>query len=93
MPSRLLVAEGRIGSLVFYLTPQLRAGLTADRIEQWSLDELPPLRPGDVIALPKRKIARLRAYHYFDDTPYESVGPYRLYQITKPPPVIAPGGP
>jgi hypothetical protein len=98
LPPRLLIVEGRIGSLMFYLSPQLRAGLTADRLQQWAAKELPPLRPGDVLAVPERKIAGLREYRFFGDSPYESVEPYRLYritkptQITKPRPATAPGG-
>ena len=98
LPPRLLIVEGRIGSLMFYLSPQLRAGLTADRLQQWAAKELPPLQPGDVLAVPERKIAGLREYRFFDDSPYESVGSYRLYritklsQITKPRPALAPGG-
>ncbi len=84
LPARLLVVEGRIGSLVFYLNPQLRGELTAERLQQWAAKELPPLEPGDVVAVPERKIARLRAYHLFEGDPYETVGHYRLYQVAGP---------
>jgi len=41
------VAEGRLGSLVFYLDPALRAALTPHRLQQYSAWELPTLAPGD----------------------------------------------
>jgi hypothetical protein len=91
LPSRLLVVEGRLGSLVFYLTPRLRAGLTTERLQQWAAKELPPLQSGDTIAVPERKIASLRAYRLFAGDPYETVGHYRLYQIAKPRPKEKPG--
>jgi hypothetical protein len=91
LPARLLIVEGRVGSLVFYLTPQLRRGLTAERLQQWPAKELPSLRPGDVIAVPERKVPSLRTYHLFEGDPYQTVGHYRLYQIAKPQPGVTPG--
>ena len=84
VPPRLLVTEGRIGSLLFYLDPQLRAGLRADQFQQLSANELPQLRPGDVIAVPEWKVPKLRRYFDVDHNRYESVGPYRLYRVTSP---------
>ncbi len=91
LPARLLIVEGRVASLVFYLTPQLRRGLTAERLQQWPAKELPSLRPGDVIAVPERKVPSLRTYHLFEGNPYQTVGHYRLYQIAKPQPGVTPG--
>ena len=90
LPPRLLVAEGRIGSLLFYLDPRLRAGLTADQLQQCPADDLPPLRPGDVIAVPEWKVAKLQARMNLEGRRYESVGPYRLYHIAKPRPQNTP---
>jgi hypothetical protein len=92
VPSRLLVAEGRIGSLVFYLDPRIRATLTADQVQQLPAIDLPPLVPGDVVAVPQHKLPKLQAHRNLDGNPYETVGPYRLYSITKPRPVVAPKG-
>ena len=86
LPSRLVVAEGRLGSLVFYLAPTLRAGLKADQFQQFSAWELPPLVPGDVIAVLDRKIPNLQKHLDVSHSRYESVGAYRLYPITKPQP-------
>jgi hypothetical protein len=85
-PPRLLVVEGRFGSLVFYLTPQLRHQLTPERLQQWAAKERPSIRLGDVVAVPEHKIANFRRYHLCDGQPYEVVGHYRLYKITKPRP-------
>jgi 4-amino-4-deoxy-L-arabinose transferase-like glycosyltransferase len=82
VPPRLLVAEQRIGSLVFYLDPQVRAGLKEGQIQGLSADQLPPWHAGDVIALPERKLSRAGKYLNLAGTPYESVGHYRLYHIT-----------
>ncbi len=84
LPSRLLIVEGRVGSLLFYLSPQLRGGLTAERLQQWAAKDRPTFEPGDVVAVPERKVARLRPFHLFDGDPYETIGHYRLYQIVKP---------
>ena len=82
VPPRLLVTGWRIGSLMFYLDPRLRAGLGADQIRQLPANELPHLRPGDVIAVPEWKVPKLRPYFDVDHNQYESVGPYRLYRVT-----------
>jgi hypothetical protein len=84
LPPRLLIAEGRIGSLVFYLTPRLRAELTVQKLQQLSASELPPPCPGDVIVVPERKIAKLQKYLLLDNVPYERAGRYRLYRVAKP---------
>jgi hypothetical protein len=82
LPARLLVVEGRLGSLVFYLTPRIRAGLDADRLHALAAEELPPQQPGDVLAVPERKVRGLRGRLDLGNQPYESVGPYRLYGLT-----------
>jgi hypothetical protein len=83
LPRRLLVAEERIGSLVFYLAPSLRAGLTEDRIDAFSADYPPKLQVGDVIALPKQRIKQVGEYLDLSGVPCQSVGRYRLYPITQ----------
>ena len=83
-PSRLLVAEERIGSLVFYLDPRLRAGLTEDQVQYLPAEPPTPLRRGDVVAIPERKLAKVAEWLDLGDNPYEPVGRYRLYHIAKP---------
>ncbi len=84
LPSRLLVAEERIGSLVFYLDPKLRAGLTPNRVEYLPADPPINLRAGDVIAVKERNLWKTGQWLDLDSRDYERVGPYRLYQIAKP---------
>jgi 4-amino-4-deoxy-L-arabinose transferase len=79
LPPRLLVAEQRIGSLVFYLSPQLRAGLRPDQLQHFCVDEPPRLRPGDVVAVPERWLSRSLESLDLAGRPYQSVGHYRLY--------------
>lgn len=83
-PSRLLVAEERIGSLVFYLNPRLRAGLTENQVQYLPAEPPTPLRRGDVVAIPERKLAKVAEWLDLGDSPYEPVGRYRLYHIAKP---------
>ena len=82
VPPRLYVAEERIGSLVFYLDPRLRAGLKPDQVEWLSAKEPPPLRPGDVVALPDQKRYRTAGWLDLEGNPCETVGRYRLYHIS-----------
>lgn len=82
VPSRVLIVEERLGSLVFYLEPELRAGLEEGQLEVVRLKDrggLPPSAPGAVVALPEREIHR--AGRYFDPhgVPYRRVGRYRIY--------------
>ena len=83
LPERLYVAEERIGSLVFYLDPRLRAGLKPDQVQQIRAKH-PPLMPGDVVALPDQQRYRTAAWMDFDGNPCETVGRYRLYHIAAP---------
>jgi len=90
LPPRLLIVEGRIGSLVFYLSPQLRAGLRPENLQHWPASELPPLCPGDVLAVPERKLPRLQPYLPVESARHEVVGCYRLYRAVKPPAEVNP---
>ncbi|MCD4726943.1 MAG: hypothetical protein K8R46_04745, partial [Pirellulales bacterium] len=90
LPTRLFVVEERIGSVVFYLDPTLRAGLTADKLSRLSLDRPPQLAPGDAVVVPRRKLEKSVEVLDLGDSPYESVGRYRLYRIIKPRPSVAP---
>jgi hypothetical protein len=80
MPPQLLVAEERIGSLVFYLHPRLRHGLSRDRLRQVHLAELGDAHPGTVVALPERQVHRAGRGLDLRRVAYRQVGRYRLYQ-------------
>ena len=81
LPTHLYVAEGRIGSLAFYLDPELRASLTADQLRLAPRGLSPELHAGDAVAVPSRRAHKMRAYLNLDSIPYKTLGPYRLYAI------------
>jgi 4-amino-4-deoxy-L-arabinose transferase-like glycosyltransferase len=85
VPPRLFVAEERIGSLVFYLDPQLRVGLKQGQLQSLFADQVPQFQVGDMVALPNRKLSQIREYLDLAENPYSEVGHYRLYRITLPP--------
>lgn len=85
IPARVLVAEERIGSLVYYLTPPLRSALKTEQFQPFIVDEPTRLRSGDVVAVSDRRLSQVRECLDLDEMPYESVGRYRLYVITQPP--------
>ncbi len=82
VPPRLLVAEERIGSFVFYLDPRLRADLKEGQLQRLYSHQAPSLHAGDVIALPERKLRQAGEYLDLAESPYESVGRFRLYHVT-----------
>ncbi len=82
LPKRLYVAEGRIGSLAFYLDPQLRASLTPDQLRLAPRGLSPELHAGDALVVPSRRVHKMQAYIHLDSVPHQAVGPYRLYEIT-----------
>lgn len=81
IPVRLLVAEERLGSLVFYLDPVLRMPLKEKQIGMIFYDEPTEVPPGTIIVLPERRGDQ--AYRYADlaGLPYKTVGRYRVYEI------------
>ena len=84
VPSRLVVVDGRIGSLIFYLDPKLRAEVREGQISLFGhLDRLPITNPDEVLALPERRLHEVE--HCFDltEAAYESAGRYRLYSATE----------
>lgn len=83
VPTRLLVGEERVGSLVYYLTPSLRAGLKVGQFRPLTVDDPTPLRAGDVVAVSERRLSQVRECFDVDGTPYESVGRYRLYVVER----------
>lgn len=82
VPDRLLLTEDRIGSLVFYLEPELRAVLQEGQLEEVPLEDLqefPKSGPGGVAALPERRVDWAARYLDLDGLGYQTVGRYRLY--------------
>jgi 4-amino-4-deoxy-L-arabinose transferase-like glycosyltransferase len=81
IPVRLLVAEERLGSLVFYLDPDLRLRLNKNQIDMIFYDQPTEVPPGAVIALPERRGDQAYRYAELAGMPYKTVGRYRVYEI------------
>ncbi len=82
LPPRVLISEDRVGSLVFYLDPQLRADLKAGQLEEIPAEDLaalPPQRPGTVVSLPERHIKRADRHLDLADIEYQRAGSHRIY--------------
>ena len=79
MPQRLFIVEERIGSVVFYLNANLREGLTADRLNQLSLDQPVEPAPGDAIAVPRPRIDYSRGVLRLGEEPGCEAGRYRVF--------------
>jgi len=82
LPDQLLIADQRIGSLVFYLDCDLRAGLREGQLQQVRLSRLPVGQPGAIVALPERMVRPSARYVDLSGVAYEPVGRYRLYAAT-----------
>ncbi|MGD0896699.1 MAG: glycosyltransferase family 39 protein [Thermoguttaceae bacterium] len=83
LPGRLFVVEERIGSLVFYLPQDLRAGLREGQIVRLPLEAgapLPVFAPDDLLAVPDRALAEALPRLGLSATPYERAGHYRIYR-------------
>ena len=83
LPTQLWVAEERLGSFIFYLDPQLRAGLREGQLQYVRFAELPTMKPGVVIALPENEVDWADRHIDLDGLVYDSVGRYRVYHGTQ----------
>ena len=79
VPQRLIFAEDRIGSFVFYLTPELRADLGQDQLQEMSLQHLPEDLAETVIVVPLRHADRADACGRLVEWSIDRVGHYRVY--------------
>jgi hypothetical protein len=80
-PPALWIVRDRLGSIVFYLTPRLRAGLTRDRIRLVTPREVRIMRApaGTLVAIDDDTLGRMSSFVVLDGVPYERAGQYRLY--------------
>ncbi len=82
IPKQVVIVEERVGSIVFYLDPCLRARLRPGQIlgeRARKLNAINDLVPGTVYALPDSEIEHASRYLDLDQVPWESAGRYRLY--------------
>jgi 4-amino-4-deoxy-L-arabinose transferase-like glycosyltransferase len=81
-PARLWLLDERVGSLVFYLDPTLRHGLTPDRIVNVGLDAVLGMRrppEGTVIVVPVERLDRLTRRVDLAGVPFTAAGHHRIY--------------
>jgi len=93
LPPRLLIAEERIGSFVFYLEPRLRAELRWDRLDNTRLRELafhPVTTPGVLLAVPERSLHRAQSCLDLSAAKFVRAGRYRIYQAVDAKPLEKP---
>jgi 4-amino-4-deoxy-L-arabinose transferase-like glycosyltransferase len=81
LPARLLVAEERLGSLVFYLDPALRSGLKENQIGMIFYDQPTENPPGTIVALSEQRANQADRYPNLIGQPYKTIGGYRLYEL------------
>jgi 4-amino-4-deoxy-L-arabinose transferase-like glycosyltransferase len=81
IPVRLLVAEERLGSLVFYLDPALRLGMIDKQIGMIFYDQPTEVPPGTIIVLPEWRGDQAYRYAELAGLSYKTVGRYRVYEI------------
>jgi len=80
-PAELWMVEQRSGSLIFYLDPALRLGLTPERVLQLSSPQVPEHEPvpGTRVAITIGDSPRLARYVRLEGQPYMAAGHYRMY--------------
>jgi 4-amino-4-deoxy-L-arabinose transferase-like glycosyltransferase len=80
-PPALWIVRDRLGSVVFYLAPRLRAGLTRDRLKLVTPRDVRILRApaGTLVAIDDDTLERMSSFVVLDGVPYERAGQYRLY--------------
>jgi 4-amino-4-deoxy-L-arabinose transferase len=81
LPPELWVLRQRLGSVIFYLAPPLRAEATPGRIRQVQLSDLRARRapPGTVVAVAAQDQARVEPF-VAPGASYREAGRYRLYR-------------
>lgn len=82
LPPRVTLLEERIGSLLFYLDPPLRAAVKPGQFDYAPLRDLiqgPAGEPGDLVVIPAEWSRRANAIFAIDRLPATNVGLYRIY--------------
>ena len=83
LPSRMLLAQERVGSILFYLDRDLRDRLRPGQIANLDIDDpLPKPRMGsnEWIAIPERHLPTAVRDYDLDKVPFQQVGLFRLYR-------------
>jgi 4-amino-4-deoxy-L-arabinose transferase len=84
MPARLWLVDDRVGSLMFYLDPTVRADLTSARVRsvgmnvvRTRIDEAPP---DTIVAVRERRVDRFISVMALRPVAYDRAGQFRLYK-------------
>ena len=83
LPSRMMLAQERVGSVLFYLDRELRDRLRPGQIANQDVgDPLPMPRTGadEYIAIPDRHLQWARNDYDLDCAPFEKIDGFRLYR-------------
>ena len=83
VPSRMLLVQERVGSVVFYLDRDLRSQLQLGQMANLDIDDpLPPPRMGtqELIVIPERHLHLALDDYDLSELPYERAGRFRLYR-------------
>jgi hypothetical protein len=86
IPSHLVLVEDRIGSLVFYLDPELRASLRKSTLESIRARALPVVNihePDALIAMADEKAATIQRYVDLHVAQGQRAGRFRLYNASE----------
>lgn len=86
IPSRLMLVEERIGSLAFYLDPELRAdlrGASVETVRAWALPEIRVHEPDAMIALPDQRVRRAKRYLDLSVADGRRAGRFRIYSASE----------
>jgi 4-amino-4-deoxy-L-arabinose transferase len=80
-PPALWIVRDRLGSVVFYLEPRLRAGLTRERLRLVIPRDVRIGRApaGTLVAIDDDTVGRMSSFVVLAGVPYERAGQYRLY--------------
>jgi 4-amino-4-deoxy-L-arabinose transferase-like glycosyltransferase len=85
LPGTLRFFDERVGSFVFYLTPELRRGLTPDRIVHARPETILAMRqapPDTVVIMPVEELSRLARRVPLSARPSVLAGHHRIYEAT-----------
>jgi len=83
LPSRLVMAQERIGSVIFYLDRDLRGQLQLGQMTCQDIDDplpLPALGTKEWIVIPERHLHTALQDYDLSSLPYERAGRFRLYR-------------
>ena len=73
------MGEDRVGSIVFYLDPRLRAKVRATQLHEFPFCEPFTAEPHSIVAIPERRLDYATRYCNLNGLRFQAAGHYRLY--------------